>query len=105
MFKTEGEYVFDSFGAEHFHVYFNELVNRYGSVTVADLFENPLLLGIDDPYIVRNAKDHEKFTGILYFRVGWDRPIQTTKMFKIRESKRGGVFEYVLTLPDYKELE
>lgn len=105
MFKTKGEYVFDSFGAEHFHAYFNDLINRYGSLSVVDLFENPLLLGLDDPYLVRNEKDHEEYTKMIYFKVGWDRSIPTTKMFKIRKSKRGGIFEYVLTLPDYKELE
>ena len=104
MFKTHGTYVFDSLGAEHFHAYFNDLINRYGNISVVDLFTNPLLLGLDSPYLVRDELDFEKFTGILYYNVGWDRPILTTKMFKIRESKRGGVFEYVLTLPDYKEL-
>ena len=100
MFKTKEEYIFDSFGAEHFHAYFNDLINRYGSLSVVDLFENPLLLGL-----VRNEKDYDEYTKMNYFKVGWDRAIPTTKMFKIRESTCGGVFEYILTLPDYKELE
>lgn len=105
MFKTKGIYIFDSFGAEHFHAYFNDLINRYGAISVTDLFTDPLLLGLDDPYLVRNKEDHEEFTKFVYYRVGWDQPILTTKMFKIQESKRGGFFEYVLTLPDYKELK
>lgn len=104
MFKTNGTYIFDSFGAEHFHAYFNDLINRYGCISVVDLFENPLLLGLDDPYLVKNEKDYEEFTQIIYHKVGWDQPILTTKMFKIQESKIGGIFEYVLTLPNYKEL-
>ncbi len=104
MFKTNGTYIFDSFGAEHFHEYFNYLINNYGCVSVMDLFENPLLLGSDDPYLAKDSKDDEEFTQIIYHKVGWDRPILTTKMFKVQESERGGKFEYALTLPDYKEL-
>ena len=104
MFKTEGTYIFDSFGAEQFHSYFNYCIRNYGQLAVADLFESPFLLGLDSPYLVQNIKDHNEFTGFLYYRVGWKKPIPVTKMFKIRESKRGGVFEYVLNLPNYESL-
>lgn len=104
MFKTNGTYVFDSIEAEYFHRYFNSLIVKYGNVPVSTLFTDPFLLGLDDQYLVRNEKDFEEFTKFLYNRVGWDRRIPTTKMFEIRKSKNGCEYEYVLTLPDYKEL-
>ncbi len=86
-------YIFDSFGAEHFHKHFNDLIIEYGVVTVGDLFDDPLLL--DHP---------EEIESITYFKYGWTSRIPATKMFKIRESKHGGMFEYVLNLPTAEAL-
>ena len=104
MFKTNKTYIFDSFGAEMFKDRFNYFIREYGHISVMYLFEDPLLLGIDDPYLVRDLKDNEEFTKFIYDKVGWNRCLPITGMFDVRKSKRGGVFEYVLTLPDYKEL-
>ena len=99
MFKTNKNYIFESFEAEMFHRIFNDYIRKYGHITVPDLFEDPFLLGSQE-----YEKDLEEFTKIIYFRVGWNKPIPATKMFKIQESKRGGIFEYVLNLPDYESL-
>ena len=104
MFKTKGTYIFDSFGAEWFKRYFNDTIIQYGQISVAELFDNPLLLGT----VIRSddngsQEDADKFINYSYRRYGWITPISTTKMFKIQESRRGD-FEYVLNLPDYKEL-
>ena len=97
MFKTKGTYVFDSLGAEHFHAYFNDCILRYGTISVGDLFTDPLLLGLDDKYLVRNEADTDEFTKISYFTVGWQDELPMTKMFKVEE--KHGKFIYILNLP------
>ena len=102
MFKTNGKYVFDAIGADFFHTIFNESIKKYGQVTVVDLFENPLLLGLDNAFLVRNERDFEEFTKFVYNRVGWKEILCMTEMFEIKAEK--GQFLYILKLPDYKEL-
>lgn len=92
-------YIFDAIGAELFNKWFNNYINEYDSITVEAVFASLLFCCSGN-----NDKYDEEFKTIKYQFVGWDKKIPMVDMFKVQKSKYGKSYEFVLDLPDYKEL-
>ena len=85
---NENKYTFDAVGMERFVYAWNRLIEKYGFVSVYDLFDDIFLLG---GYYM-----DEKCPCFTDVKFGWSKPISETSAFEVK--KKGRKYTYTLRL-------
>ena len=88
-------YVLERNDVDMFITVWNNLIIKYGQVTVWDLFDNAYLLGF-----TVGAWKYRKYQNVRY---GWTKRICEVNVFQVEKGIHN--FHYVLNLPDAKRLD